>query len=62
MEMATKVLGKMEATRGFIYLPKKIRSEIIGDISLPCSTTLNGNPARLDKRFRYGLLILRADS
>lgn len=52
MEMATKVLGKMEATRGFIYLPKKIRSEIIGDISLPCSTTLNGNPARLDKRFR----------
>jgi len=51
--MVNKVLRKMEVLRGFIQIPAKSRSELIGNISLPCFTTLNGNPARLDK---YGRL------
>lgn len=43
----------MEVLRGFIQIPEENKFELIGDTSLPCVTTLNGNPARLDK---YGRL------
>jgi len=51
--MIEKVLEKMEAQRGFIQIPSKSRHELIGDMSLPAKTLLNGFPARLDK---YGRL------
>jgi len=47
--MISKVLTKMEVLRGFVQIPTEGKSELIGDASLPCVTTLNGNPARLDK-------------
>lgn len=50
--MVSKVLKKMEILRGFIQIPVKSRFELIGDTPLPCFTTLNGNPARLDKHSR----------
>jgi len=53
MGMVTKVLQRMEVERGFIQIPVKYRSDLIGDTQLPCSTSLNGNPAQLDK---YGRL------
>lgn len=51
--MVSKVLKKMEVLRGFIQIPAKSKFELIGNTPLPCFTTLNGNPARLDK---YGRL------
>lgn len=51
--MVSKVIRRMETLRGFIRIPTKSKSELIGDISLPCATTLNDYPARLDK---YGRL------
>jgi len=53
VKMVSKVLKKMEILRGFIQIPVENRFELIGNIPLPCFTTLNGNPARLDK---YGRL------
>lgn len=46
--MVNKVLGRMEAVRGFIQIPVKSRSELIGDLPLPCKTLINDEPARLD--------------
>ena len=51
--MVSKFLQKMEVLRGFIQIPAESLSELIGNTSLPCYTTLNDNPARLDK---YGRL------
>jgi len=51
--MVEKVLEKMEVQRGFIQLPTKSRQELIGDMTLPSKTLLNGFPARFDK---YGRL------
>jgi len=51
--MVSKILQKMEIQRGFIQIPTESKSELIGNTPLPCDTTLNGNPARLDK---YGRL------
>jgi len=51
--MVSKILRKMEVLRGFIQIPVESKNELIGNASLPCYTTLNGNPARLDK---YGRL------
>lgn len=51
--MVSKVLKKMEVLRGFIQIPVKSRFELIGNITLPCDTMLNGNQARFDK---YGRL------
>jgi site-specific DNA-methyltransferase (adenine-specific) len=51
--MITKVLRKMECSRGFIQIPMSARLELIGDTVLPCSTKLNGFKARIDK---YGRL------
>ena len=47
--MISKFLKKMEVLRGFIQVPTRSKSELIGDTPLPCSAMLNGNPARLDK-------------
>ena len=47
--MASKILSKMEILRGFIHIPTRSRFELIGDISLPYFTKLNGEPARIDK-------------
>lgn len=51
--MVSKILQHMEVLRGFIKVPAKSLSELMGENPLPLSTTLNGNPARLDK---YGRL------
>ncbi len=51
--MVIKVLKKSEILKGFIQIPTENESELIRNASLPFSTTLNGNPARLDK---YGRL------
>jgi len=51
--MVEKVLEKMETERGFIQIPSKSRQQLIGNLSLPSRTFLNGFPARLDK---YGRL------
>jgi len=53
MEMADKTLKKMEVFRGFIQIPATALCELVGNTRLPCSTTLNGYPAKLDK---YGRL------
>jgi DNA modification methylase len=53
MPMVIKALKKSEILRGFIQIPTENESELIGNASLPFPTTLNGNPARLDK---YGRL------
>lgn len=51
--MLNKVLGRMEVLKGFIRIPASSRNELIGNISTPCHTLVNGHPARLDK---YGRL------
>lgn len=51
--MVTKVLQRMEVERGFVQIPVKYRSELVGDTQLPLSTFVNGNPAQLDN---YGRL------
>ena len=53
VQMVSKGLKKMEVLRGFIRIPVESISELIGNVHLPCFTTLNGNPMRLDK---YGRL------
>jgi site-specific DNA-methyltransferase (adenine-specific) len=57
--MTSKVLQKMEALRGFIQIPRENQSELIGNVSLPFSTSLNDNPARLDKFGRLWSSYLR---
>jgi len=51
--MVSKVLQKMEVLRGFIQIPIESLPELIGDSNMPYSTTLNNNPAKIDK---YGRL------
>jgi site-specific DNA-methyltransferase (adenine-specific) len=57
--MVSKTLKKMEVLRGFIQIPTESHYELIGDVSLPCSTRLNGNPAKLDKYGRLWSLHLK---
>jgi DNA modification methylase len=59
VSMISKVLTKMEVLRGFIQIPTEGKFELIGDASLPCVTTLNGNPARLDKYGRIWAPLLK---
>ncbi len=47
--MVEKVIEKMESQKGFVQIPTKSRQELIGDVSFPLRTQVNGNPARLDK-------------
>ncbi|MBS7281513.1 MAG: hypothetical protein KIH09_16980, partial [Candidatus Freyarchaeota archaeon] len=51
--MVSKILQKMEYLLGFIQIPSSVRFELIGNIRLPYTTTLNGCRARIDK---YGRL------
>jgi len=51
--MVEKILERMEVQRGFIQLPSKSRKELIGDMPLPSTTSLNTSPAKIDK---YGRL------
>jgi site-specific DNA-methyltransferase (adenine-specific) len=46
-----KVLGNMEALKGFIQIPVKDRARLIGD-SPAHNVMINGEPGRLDKRGR----------
>jgi len=57
--MVIKVLKKTETLRGFIQIPSKNRSELIGNTSLPFHTVLNGNKARFDKYGRLWSLYLK---
>jgi len=51
--MVEKTLERMEVRRGFIQIPSKSRKELIGDMPLPSTTSLNASPAKIDK---YGRL------
>ena len=51
--MVNKILGKMEALKGFIQIPVKSKGELIGDLVTPVETFVNGEPARIDN---YGRL------
>lgn len=51
--MVNKILGKMEAVRGFIQIPVKNRNELVGNLVAPFQTFVNKEPARVD---RYGRL------
>src|SRR3989304_2327129 len=48
-KMTEKVVEKMESQKGFVQIPARSRQELVGDVSLPLMTLVNGNPARLDK-------------
>jgi DNA modification methylase len=50
--MVNKILGKMEATKGFIQIPAKNRDELIGDLVTPFKTFVNNEPARIDNYHR----------
>ena len=47
--MLTKQLQKMEVTKGFIRIPNRVKTELIGNDIPPFYTKLNGLPARIDK-------------
>jgi len=51
--MISKVLGRMEALKGFIQIPAKSRRALVGDLVTPLETLVNGKPARIDN---YGRL------
>jgi len=51
-KIAEKVIEKMESQKGFIQIPARSRQELVGDLPLPVVTSVNGNPARLDKYAR----------
>jgi len=51
--MVNKILGKLEALKGFIQIPVKGRGELFGDLIMPFKTFVNGEPARIDD---YGRL------
>lgn len=57
--MVEKVIEKMESQKGFVQIPIRSRFELIGDTSLPLKTSVNGNPARLDKYGRIWSPFLR---
>jgi len=57
--MIEKVLGRMEALRGFVQVPTKSRKELIGDLFTPCKTLVNGEPARIDNYWRLWSLSLK---
>jgi site-specific DNA-methyltransferase (adenine-specific) len=52
MTMVNKILQKMECLLGFIYIPSSDKSELLRNVALPCTTTLNGYKARIDRHGR----------
>ena len=51
--MVTKTLKRKEVELGFVHIPTKNRTELMGDLSVPFDTKLNDLPAKVDK---YGRL------
>jgi site-specific DNA-methyltransferase (adenine-specific) len=51
--MTNKTIQKMESLLGFIHIPSKDKSDLIGNVRLPFETKMNGCKARID---RYGRL------
>ncbi len=47
--MVTKILRRKEVELGFVQIPTKYRSELIGENSDSFETMLNGEPAKVDK-------------
>src|SRR3989337_2718451 len=47
--MVTKTLKRMETSLGFIQIPAKNRTELLGNMTIPFVTKLNGLPAKVDK-------------
>src|SRR4030042_369466 len=47
--MATKVLRRKEVELGFVQIPTKYRSELIGENPQSFDTMVNGEPAKVDK-------------
>lgn len=47
--MATKILRRKEVELGFIQIPTKYRSELIGENPHSFDTMVNGEPAKVDK-------------
>ena len=47
--MVKKALKKMECSLGFVHIPSANRSELVGNVELPFSTTVNGCEAKIDK-------------
>ena len=52
MMMVNKILQKMECSLGFIHIPSSDKSELLKNVLLPCTTTLNGYEARIDRHGR----------
>jgi site-specific DNA-methyltransferase (adenine-specific) len=50
--MATKILRRKEVELGFIQIPTKYRSELIGENTHPFDTMVNGKPAKVDSYAR----------
>ncbi len=50
--MTHKILQKMECLVGFIYIPSSEKSKLLMNVKLPCTTTLNGHRARIDRHGR----------
>jgi site-specific DNA-methyltransferase (adenine-specific) len=51
--MVNKIIQKMESLLGFIHIPSRDRSVLVGDMKLPFDTKINGCKARIDE---YGRL------
>ena len=51
--MVSKVLKRKEVELGFVHIPVKNRTELMGDMPPPFDTKLNDLPAKVDK---YGRL------
>ena len=52
MAMVTKALKKMEVNLGFVQIPAKSRTELLGSLQVPFDTMLNNLPAKVDKHGR----------
>jgi DNA modification methylase len=50
--MVTKTIKKTEVDLGFIYIPRKVRAELIGDMQTPFCIKLNDVPAKVDNHGR----------
>lgn len=59
--MASNVLRRIEAQRGFIQTPVKNRNELIRGTSMPRETRLNAETGRLDRHGRLWFPFLRGE-
>jgi hypothetical protein len=54
--IVTKALKRKEVELGFLHIPVKNRTELLGETIAPFDTKLNNFPAKVDKQ---GRLVLR---